>query len=452
MKLYRRICIAVIVASLFAMVGLRPNHSSMNEPVLITLGSIYNPIYPYDEQLAMTFTQDFTSLEYNVTAVEQTGPEGLGPAYLVNGLSNIGYWYQVGLAWNWQHLSGSGYSPGFRMNYEVFDRFGNSIYPSSGSGEDFLAVNAGDTVLLSLNISANSVVMIAKDWNTSSSASEGYGAQGATRFVGSPDAELGPNGFFTGLMTEEFHSMPYYGGEQSATYTGNTSSAAWMWIDEFDGVSKKTLFFNSTYSPISLRNSQIHFLSTSGIAEGSSASRFVTGLRAIPSPRLNPSLDGPLYTGSSTSLSISITDVGVSPETISNVMVSSDFGTFVPRSELPFNLTADHDGRVDVLLDVPSSARVGNHTLSMSVTWVFYNSELSAWVDGAVGQRGLVSITTFFLVPVLNAVKNPFVQIIIAAAAFVILAVGLVIVRKRRKLEPQAVTNELNSFAVASSG
>jgi hypothetical protein len=45
----------------------------------------------YDEQLGTTFTQSFTSLEYNVTAVEQVDPgSGTGPAYLLNGLSGKG--------------------------------------------------------------------------------------------------------------------------------------------------------------------------------------------------------------------------------------------------------------------------------------------------------------------------------------------------------------------------
>jgi len=443
-KLYRMICVALIVASLIVMVGPRLSYSSMRQPVLTSLGSVYNPIYPYDEQLGMTFTEDFNSLAFNITAVEQTGPEGLGPAYLLNGLSNLGYWYQVGLSWNWLYLSGPGHFQGFRMNYEVFDGAGNSIYPANGSGEDFLGVNAGDIVLLSLYISGNSVMMAAKDWNTGSSTMERYSAQGAGRFVGSPEAETEPNGFFTGLMTEEFHSSQYYGGEQSVSYIGKTSSAAWMWINEFNGVSKKPLFFNSTYSPISLTGSKIHFLSTSGVAETSSEGSFVTGLQAIPSPKLGPNLDGPLYTGSSTNLRIIVTDKGVSPETISNVTVHSDFGNFAPRSGLPFNLTADRSGQVDVSLDVPSTTRVGNHTLSMTVTWVFYNSELSRWVDGSVGERGLVSITTVFYVPVLNAAKNPIFQVGIVAALLAVL--GVLIVWKRRRPEQQGVLDSQDVF------
>lgn len=82
----------------------------------------------YDEQLGLTFTQSFTSLEYNVTAVEQTDPTlADGPAYLLNGLSDVGYWYQVGVSWNWN--PGTNPGTGFDMNFEVFDSAGIRYFP-----------------------------------------------------------------------------------------------------------------------------------------------------------------------------------------------------------------------------------------------------------------------------------------------------------------------------------
>src|SRR5580704_12041724 len=55
------------------------------------------PSPTYDEQLGITFTQDFSSLEYNVSALAQASPDGYGPGYLLNGLTPEGYWYQVGI-------------------------------------------------------------------------------------------------------------------------------------------------------------------------------------------------------------------------------------------------------------------------------------------------------------------------------------------------------------------
>ena len=56
----------------------------------------------YDEQLGTTFTQNFASITYNVTAVAQSDTNGYGPAYLLNGLGSTGYWYQVGISYDWR--------------------------------------------------------------------------------------------------------------------------------------------------------------------------------------------------------------------------------------------------------------------------------------------------------------------------------------------------------------
>lgn len=123
--------------------------------------------YLYDEQVGVTFTQNQDKLAFNVTAVAYTD-NGVGPGYLVNGLTNSGYWYQVGLSYNWPYTSGA-ITPGFNMNYEVFDPSGASIYPpNNGGGVQPLnwTVNPGDSVFLSLSFVSNSVVMSAFDWQT----------------------------------------------------------------------------------------------------------------------------------------------------------------------------------------------------------------------------------------------------------------------------------------------
>jgi len=230
----------------------------------------------WDEQLGETFTQDFTSLAINVTAVEQSGGTGIGPGYLLNGLSNSGYWYQVGLSWNWNPGSG------FDMLYDVFDPNGNSIYPANGGGGlNSLSgpVNAGDTVLLNLYFdnSTGNVVMYIYDYNTGASASETYSTEGATNFQGSNSASNG-NGFFTGLMTEWYHTNPYYGGEQQVTYweRGFQFTSATLWMDEYNVNTGQVLFSDSTSGPISLTG-QLYPYSSSGAVEYASSSTFVTG-------------------------------------------------------------------------------------------------------------------------------------------------------------------------------
>jgi hypothetical protein len=256
----------------------------------------------YDEQLGMTFTQGFYSMAYNVTAIEQTDPSsGTGPAYLLNGLSDQGYWYQVGLTWNWN----PGYTPGtgFNFLYEVFDSTGASIFPTSG-GAGLLnftgQVNRGDPVLLNLYFSTTyGVVMLAQDQNTGAYASETYSAEGATSFVGSPSSTENSNGFFTGLMTEWYHPNAYYGNEQEVTYSSSFAlSSAWMWIDEFECpdtscTTTTTLFIASTSSPVSFTNpAQLQEFSSNGATEYGDAYEFITGPSSQVTLTLSYSVQG----------------------------------------------------------------------------------------------------------------------------------------------------------------
>jgi hypothetical protein len=250
----------------------------------------------YDEQLGLSFTQTFTALAYNVTAVAQTDSNGYGPAYLLNGLTDKGYWYQVGLSWNWPS-SGNSYNPGFNLNYEVFDPSGNSVFPSDGGGglSSFNGpVNQGDTVLLNLYFTANGKVeMLASDQNTGAQASETYSAQGATYFVGTPSATADAPGFFTGLMTEWWHTDPYYGDEQKVTYSvyNSSISSAWMWIEEWNPQTNQTLFSASTSVTFS-NPTQLQTFSSHGATESSNAYEFITGSLSIVALTLSYSVQG----------------------------------------------------------------------------------------------------------------------------------------------------------------
>jgi len=235
---------------------------------------------PYDEQVGLTFTQNSKSILYNITAVEQTDPlSGTGPAYLLNGLSNQGYWYQVGLSWNWN----PGYSPGsgFDMNYEVFDPAGNTTFPTNGGGGLIgysNAVNPGDIVALKLYFSNGNVTMFSQDLNTSAEASASYSAEGATSFVGLPSSS-NSNGFFTGLMTEWYHPNPYYGNEQKVTYSSNLPiSSATIWIDEYSPPCCSNSLFSASSGLVSYSNPTVlQEFSSNGVTAYSDAYEFITG-------------------------------------------------------------------------------------------------------------------------------------------------------------------------------
>src|SRR5438309_6789346 len=187
----------------------------------------------YDQQVSMIFTQNFQALDYNVTAVAQTDSSGYGPAYLLNGLSDTGYWYQVGLAYNWPLASGSAYDSGFHFIWEVF-------YPNGTTNNPVLSripdnVNQGDIVGLSLSFppGTNSVTMLAKDYNTAVSSSHSYTAGGGTVLTGSSST---PNSRTpTSLMTEWYHASPSETSMKQVTYSKPNApiSSAWICVGEY---------------------------------------------------------------------------------------------------------------------------------------------------------------------------------------------------------------------------
>ena len=185
----------------------------------------------YDQQVIMIFGQDFSSLAYNVTAVPQSDTYGYGPAYLLNGHSDTGYWYQVGIAYDWPFASGSGYDSGFHFIWEVFDPSGATNNPTLPNTPD--NVKANDTIGLSLSFSGSSVVMSAVDLSTGASSSHRYTSGGGSRFVGS-------NGFTasstpTSLMTEWYHPDPNWTTMKQASYSEFSApiASAWVCIEEY---------------------------------------------------------------------------------------------------------------------------------------------------------------------------------------------------------------------------
>ena len=176
----------------------------------------------YDQQVLLVFSQDFSSLSYNVTAVPQADSYGFGPAYLLNGHSDTGYWYQVGLAYDWPLSSGTSYDAGFHFTWEVFDPNGTTNNPTLSNFPD--NVNANDTLGLSLYFQSGSVVMSSFDYNTGASSSHRYTAGGGSRFVGS--SSFSRSSTPTSLMTEWYHPDPNWTTMKQVSYSENAVSVS----------------------------------------------------------------------------------------------------------------------------------------------------------------------------------------------------------------------------------
>jgi hypothetical protein len=181
-----------------------------------------------DEQLALAETTASSSIAFNISAIEQEDANGYGPAYLVNGLTNEGDWFQAGIAYDWS--CGDGYAAGFSFVYEVWASGGIEL----DQGLENTTVNDGDLVAVQLQISDGNVAMTATDPTTDIVRSFDYSAFNATTFVGVSTLS-GQSGFFTGPMTEWYHARVSNGSESEVTYSAITplSKTVQVGIDEW---------------------------------------------------------------------------------------------------------------------------------------------------------------------------------------------------------------------------
>jgi hypothetical protein len=231
----------------------------------------------YDQQVSLIFAQDFNALNYNVTAVPQTDSSGYGPAYLLNGLSDVGYWYQVGIAYNWPLASGNGYDSGFHFIWEVFAPNGTTNNPVLSRIPD--NVNPGDTVGLSLSFSGvtDTVTMYAVDYNTGAYSSHSYTANGGRFLTGSSSASGTRTP--TSLMTEWYHPSPSEISMKQVTYSEFSIklSKAWICIGEYVPPNPSSLVYaQCTGSPLTL-TSQLQQYSYHGLNTYGSQYEFQTG-------------------------------------------------------------------------------------------------------------------------------------------------------------------------------
>jgi hypothetical protein len=189
----------------------------------------------YDLQGFLATDNSTYALIYNVTANEQTSDCPYGVAYLLNGVTSDGGWYQDGLAWNWR----DGGEGRFTLIYDVFNPSGAVIDPVGG-GAGFAefggAIHPGDTVRLVLAVGDGTVQMNAFDESTKSVAVHYPPATISPSWIGAYVLGTPTGSIFTGLMTECYRGS--YGNTtlQDATFTdlGAPITNAQLCVDERD--------------------------------------------------------------------------------------------------------------------------------------------------------------------------------------------------------------------------
>ncbi len=233
----------------------------------------------YHRQLALLYANSTKSLKVNVTALEQSDRFGYGPAYLLNGLTDKLYWYQVGVTWNLPTSSDTGFIPGFRSSFQVWAPNGTSIYPSNNSSAIRIfsgQVSNNDIIELHLSFSNGTVAMTARDLQTNASASQNYAAVGASTFV---EGNL-THGFFTGLMTEWWQVCQNFSPGRNTTFFDYASPPPYAKICIAEAKNNNTgsyAVFSSCTPYINLRNAtELYPFTTHGFIAYADRNEFIT--------------------------------------------------------------------------------------------------------------------------------------------------------------------------------
>ncbi len=229
-----------------------PSNKLVTVPTEVPDTSYYNPEVIY-------LLGNFTVLSFSVSAIAQQDAYGYGPAYMLNGLTNEGYWFQVGIAYHWATYSDNHYRyyKGFEFVYDVVNSNASTIYPSNHqTGIEEMNIGSGDHVNLKMYFSSNgSVIMSATDSRTWSSRTVSFPGYGADLFVGKGKI-IDNKEYSTSLMTSWWHDKPYNESEMPVTYTSLVGRIQYvsLLIEEMNATQPQDtfLFSNYTQSPIDL--------------------------------------------------------------------------------------------------------------------------------------------------------------------------------------------------------
>ena len=242
------------------------------------------PIPTYDQREGVVFNcGKFNSLQVDVKAVAQTNKDIYQTTYLLNGITNTGEWYQVGL----DYAPTKDNKNFFNLSIDIFSRKGLSEW---NGGKDKVnltldfskPVKENDTVRLSLKCERSKIILSGKDLDNGGIATHSYPSKTLNEhFTGTVK-----NGAFTGVMTEIYH----YGSSPQITevpvlykYIGQITSinfietgfvnyaktSSYLWNSNTDsyelGLTPKSITLKPIFGTANFPTTEEHFKGTSEI-------------------------------------------------------------------------------------------------------------------------------------------------------------------------------------------
>jgi hypothetical protein len=331
----------------------------------------------YDEQAGFTFDQNFTAITAYIVATPLSDPGGFGAGLFLNGLTDKGWWYQVGVAYDWPNQDFSSAIPGFSFVYDAFEPSGESVVSSFNNGTPNLTaflpqVRAGDIVMLSISINGSNIHLKALDLRTGLYAEATYNSSGATKFVGLREVS-NQMGYFTGVMTEWYRtnsSIISLSEGQADYWLGETVNQGTLWADEYLLQNFTTIHYSSS-GLLNLTSQAMVKFSLGPLFVLADSVHVITGslelTASITAPPLTlqyvlPSVPG-LVTGDSYNITTKMQGQvwgGISPYTYSMFVDGRLRHSGVLNSSPPAN--------TNFTLDVPLGVlKPGNHTFYLKI-------------------------------------------------------------------------------------
>lgn len=227
----------------------------------------------WTEQASLTIDVNSSRLTTTVLVSSSQDSEGYGPAYLLNGVSDAGYWYQLGLAFHWG--AGNGYATGAQLLTAVFSP--NNPYVPVYQWDQGVDVRSGDQVTLSMTVLPDCMSLALTDSSTHVGLVENYSLEGSDHFS-SAQPQSTPIGFFCGLMTEWWHVDPYYGPTGYAEYSlpQRSGNFAGLGVQERIPVAGGALLFSNA-TRVNLGLPTTWTFSAHNVTESLNQTEFVTG-------------------------------------------------------------------------------------------------------------------------------------------------------------------------------